>query len=156
MDPEAFLGIGMVDHNWIERSLPLLLRVADSADLDGEVLVHFDVRSDNVCLLENRTVLVDWSGPAVGNLVFDVVAWAPSLAFEGGPAPEALTARAGLATAQVAPVAALIAGYFAANAGRPPIPGAPHVRRVQREQLSVALPWVCRLLGLDMPVVDKL
>ena len=45
-------------------------------------------------------------------------------------------------------VAALVSGFFASRAGLPIIPDAPFVRRVQREQLSTALPWVQRALGL--------
>jgi hypothetical protein len=45
-------------------------------------------------------------------------------------------------------IAAWLAGFFAARAGLPIIPDAPLVRRVQREQLSTALPWAQRALGL--------
>ena len=31
-------------------------------------------------------MFVDWPHAAVGNAVFDVVAWAPSVVLEGGPA----------------------------------------------------------------------
>ena len=44
--------------------------------------------------------------------------------------------------------AALISGYLAARAGLPIIPEAPLVRKVQLEQLSSALPWAVRALGL--------
>ena len=40
-------------------------------------------------------VFVDWPHAAVGNPVFDVVAWAPSVVLEGGPPPEELLARHG-------------------------------------------------------------
>jgi hypothetical protein len=41
-----------------------------------------------------------------------------------------------------------VSGFFAARAGLPDIPQAPFVRRLQREQLSTALPWVQRVLNL--------
>jgi hypothetical protein len=65
----------------------------------------------------------------------------PSLHYEGGPPPEAILPGA-------PEVAAWVAGFFAARAGLPIIPDAPAVRRVQREQLSTALPWAQRALGL--------
>jgi len=45
-------------------------------------------------------------------------------------------------------VAAWVSGFFAARAGLPDIPDAPSARRVQREQLSTALPWAQRALHL--------
>ena len=48
-------------------------------------------------------------------------------------------------------VAAQVCGFFAARAGLPDIADAPFVRRVQREQLSAALPWACRSVGLALP-----
>ena len=71
----------------------------------------------------------------------DVAFWLPSLEFEGGPPPEDVAPPAGV-------FASLIAGFFASRAGLPDIPDAPFVRRVQREQLSTALPWAVRALGL--------
>ncbi len=48
-------------------------------------------------------------------------------------------------------IAAWVSGYFASRAGLPDIPSAPRVRKVQREQLSTALPWAIRALGLPSP-----
>jgi hypothetical protein len=69
---------------------------------------------------------------------------APSLHAEGGPPPEAILPRA-------PEVAAVLAGYFAARAGLPPPRPGSRVRDVQRQQLSTALPWACRALGLAVP-----
>ena len=41
-----------------------------------------------------------------------------------------------------------VSGFFAARAGLPEIPVAPHVRGLQRAQLRAALPWAIRALGL--------
>ena len=65
-------------------------------ELAGEALLHFDVRSDNLCfvgrpLRARRLELV-----ARGNALFDVAAWLPSLAAEGGPPPEDVRPEASL------------------------------------------------------------
>ncbi|MEZ4240454.1 MAG: phosphotransferase [Myxococcota bacterium] len=86
----------------------------------GDALLHLDVRSDNLCLLPDRVVLVDWNHAVRGNPAVDLAFWAPSLRLEGGPAPEALVGDPSLA--------ALVAGFFAAHAGLPEIPHAPRVR----------------------------
>ena len=67
-------------------------------------------------------------------------------AFRGRPAPEDFVAGAGIAE-----LAAALAGFWAARVGLPPPPTAPRVRVGQRQQLAVALPWACRLLGIAEP-----
>ena len=140
-DPVPFLGLGIADAAWLERSLPALIEASDPALLAGDSLLHCDVRSDNLCLRDGRAVLLDWNHARIGNAAFDIAAWLPSLALEGGPNP---------ATFGVDELAAFISGYFAAMAGLPAPEGAPTVRGFQRAQLEVALPWTCAALGLPL------
>ncbi len=140
-DPRPFLGLGLVTGAWLERGLPALIEAGQRAILEGDRLVHFDVRSDNLCIRDGRAMLLDWPGYARGTELFDRASWLPSLWREGGPAPWTLLPDSqGLAT--------LLAGYFAGQAGVPAIPTAPRVRTVQWEQLQAALPWAARELGL--------
>jgi hypothetical protein len=143
-DRETFLALGVCSSTWLERALPVLIEAEESAVLSGAELVHLDVRSDNLCFLGERTLLVDWNLACVGNADIELVAWAPSLTLEGGPPPE-----------EIAPgqpeLTALIAGFFADRARLPHIPTAPLVRGFQLYQLRVALPWVARALGLPPP-----
>jgi hypothetical protein len=145
-DSAPFLGLGLASSRWLEDALPILCAAEEACVLDGGALLHFDVRSDNICFLEGRALLVDWNWAARGNPVLDVAAWLPSLAAEGGPRPEEILSGEPEA-------AALVSGYFAARAGLPPIPPAPRARTVQREQIRAALPWVVRELGLPAPRV---
>lgn len=139
--PAPFLAMGLATSDWLEVSLPALLEASDRAILMGDSLVHFDVRSDNVCVVDGQARVIDWSDYARGNPMVDRVAWLPSLHREGGPRPwELIGDSMGLAP--------LLAGYFAAQAGLPAIPTAPHVRDVQRAQLESALPWAIRELRL--------
>lgn len=144
MDLDAVAGLG-VDREWLEGARPRLADAAMAAVLDGDDLVHVDVRSDNLCLLPDRVVLVDWNNAATGNAAFDPVAWAPSLHLEGGPAPWELLPDADVG------LVAVLTGYFAERAPLPPIPDAPRVRPFQLAQLRVCLPWVSRLLELPPP-----
>lgn len=138
-DTASFLQLGLADAAWLERSLPALLEASDVALLDGDALVHGDVRSDNLCIRGGHAVLLDWNHARIGNAAFDVAFWLPSLALEGGPDP---------ATFGVDELAVFVAGFFAAQAGLPAPEGAPRVRGFQRAQLEVALPWACKVLGL--------
>ena len=143
-DRESFLALGVCSAAWLERALPVLIEAEESAVLSGAELVHLDVRSDNLCFLGERTLMADWNLACVGNGDIDLVAWAPSLTLEGGPATE-----------EIAPgqpeLTALIAGFFADRARLPHIPTAPRVRGFQLDQLRVALPWVARAFGLPPP-----
>jgi hypothetical protein len=142
--PRPFLSAGICSTGWLKKSLPDLLAAERSAPVDGPNLVHFDVRSDNVCFLPGRTVLVDWNWAARANPLIDLVAWMPSLAAEGGPPPE----DQGPGTAELT---LLCCGFWASRVGAPPPPGGRGVRQLQRRQLEVALPWACGLLGLSPP-----
>lgn len=87
-DPSPFLGLGLCSEEWLDSALPSLLIAQDLAMLSGSELVHGDLRSDNLCFLPERVVLVDWNGARRGNAAFDLAALAPSLRLEGGPLPE--------------------------------------------------------------------
>lgn len=140
---ERILEVATKD--WLDSALPALKLASEEAVLSGSSLVHFDVRSDNVAFLGDRTVLVDWSIPAIGNPLADVVGWLPSLHVEGGPPPHEPLGDEGSA------LVALITGYWASKAGLAPPEGAPHVLEVQRAQLEVSLPWAVELLELPAP-----
>lgn len=59
-DPVPFLSLGLCSPTWLDSALPTLLEAAEACVLEGKSLLHFDVRSDNMCFLAGRTVLVDW------------------------------------------------------------------------------------------------
>ncbi|MQA00512.1 MAG: aminoglycoside phosphotransferase family protein [Dehalococcoidia bacterium] len=140
-DPAPFLRLGLATAAWLQVALARLVDAEASAVLDGDALVHLDVRSDNLCFVGRRTVLVDWNNTARGNALLDLAAWLPSLQSEGGPPPWELMPDSG-------GFSALLSGYFAANAGLPYPEGAPRVRGVQLAQLRTSLPWAIRELGL--------
>lgn len=144
-DPAPLLSTGIVTADWLESALPALLEAGDPSVIDGDQLCHFDVRSDNLCFrADGSAVLVDWNLAEVGNARLDVAFWLPSLALEGGPSPDSVLPDA-------APEAAVVAGFFASRCGLPRIPTAPAVRDFQKRQLTVALPWACRELGIPEP-----
>lgn len=143
-EPTAFLGLGLASDRWLDGALPALLDAEDRADLTGDSLTHFDVRSDNLCLTARGVVLIDWNLACRGCPEMDLGFWLPSLEMDGGPPPETFLPRHPT-------VAAWVSGFFAARAGLPGIPEAPRVRAVQRAQLVPALRWVARALDLEPP-----
>jgi hypothetical protein len=143
-DPERFLALGLCSPEWLQRALPTLSAAAKAAPLGGDVLVHTDIRSDNLAFVDGGAKLVDWNWASAGHPKLDLACWLPSLQAEGGPSPEALMPEGG------AEFAAMLAGVWAAGAGLPPPPTAPGVRAAQLAQLRVALPWAARELGLDL------
>ncbi|MCA1844407.1 MAG: hypothetical protein LC792_14700 [Actinobacteria bacterium] len=143
-DPSPFLKLRVADGPWLERALPTLIAASDACEIDGGQLMHFDVRSDNICFRRGSALLVDWNLAAIGTRRLDVAFWLPSLQLEGGPAPENVLPDADCE-------AAVVSGFFASRAGLPGLPGAPGVRPVQLAQLRHALPWACRALGIGKP-----
>ncbi len=146
-DPEPFLTLGYCSRDWLEAALPVLLNADETAVLAGDDLVHQDVRSDNLCFTaDGRAILVDWNWACYGNGTVDIAGWLPSLRSEGGPAPESVLP-------DDPALAGILAGFWAANAGLPAhdFDPAGRIRRLQRTQVAVALPWAARELGLPPP-----
>ena len=143
-DPSAFLRLQIATPGWLERCLEPLREAADAASYAGDAFLHMDIRSDNICLLGDRVVLVDWNWAVRGPRELDLACWLPSLRLEGGPLPEQVATGLGR-------YAAAMASYFAVSAALPPVPGSPRLRRFQLDQLTVALPWACRELDLPQP-----
>jgi hypothetical protein len=117
----------------------------------GATLLHADLRADNI-LVGAEVVFVDWAHGCRGAPVLDIVAWAPSVALQGGPAPDALVARHGPSAAvdpdALTAIVAAIAGYFTYAALQPPAPGIPTLRAFQAAQGGVAREWLARRAGL--------
>lgn len=147
-DPGPFLSLGLCSPAWLDRSLATLVAASSAARIDGEALLHFDVRSDNVSLVGAQAVLVDWNGACAGDPLLDTASWLPSLQAEGGPSPETILPDDTLGLPETA---SLLAGFFASRAGLSPVPQAPHARPLQLMQTKTALPWAARLLGLPPP-----
>lgn len=144
-DPTRAIALGLFSQEWLTASIDVLEAAADRTVLAGGVLVHADIRSDNLCFRDGRALIVDWNWACVGHPDIDPAVWLPTLAYEGGPMPwEILPGRGGLAS--------LLAGYLVEHAGREPIPQAPHVRGLQLEGARVGLAWATRELGLPPPV----
>jgi phosphotransferase family enzyme len=139
--------------DWSGRNLGRLAEL-ESGWLDavaGSTLLHGDVRSDNLLVAASGVVFVDWPHACVGAPVFDLVAWAPSVALEGGPAPEELLALHGPASGVdrdvVAVLVAAFGGFLVRHSLQPSPPGLPTLRRFQAAQGAVALTWLRRLTG---------
>ena len=141
--PAHFCRSTLCSEPWLQNALPALIEQEQRGKerRAGADLIHRDIRSDNICLLGDRAVVVDWNWASRGNGELDLASWLPSLQYEGGPAPDEVLPGA-------SHWAALMSGYFAARAGLPVIPNAPRVRAVQLAQLRTALPWAQRALGL--------
>ena len=141
-DPAPFLGLGVCSAQWFERSIGRLVAHQQAHPLDpARALIHQDVRSDNLCFLGDRAILIDWNWAALGDPRLDVCFWLPSLHAEGGPAPDDVLADPG-------PWPVHVTGMWAWKAGQPPIEHAPRVRAVQALQLRWAMPWMQRSVGL--------
>lgn len=140
-DPKPFLSLGLVDANWLKAKLPALIEAEQYCSVEGNALCHWDLRSDNMCLPDGGMKFVDWGDACFSNPKLDLGAWLPSLAFEGGPLPDDILPNE-------PEIAAWVCGFFAAYAGLPVPSDAPLVRKVQKEQLSIALPWCQRALKI--------
>jgi aminoglycoside phosphotransferase (APT) family kinase protein len=139
--------------DWSRRNLHALagLEAGWEAAAAGTTLLHSDVRADNLLITAGGVVFVDWPAACTGAPWFDVVAFAPSVAMQGGPEPDWVLASSRTGSAAdpdaVTAVVAAVAGYFTWQALRPPPPGLPTVRAFQAAQGVPARAWLRRRTG---------
>jgi aminoglycoside phosphotransferase (APT) family kinase protein len=116
----------------------------------GETLLHFDTRADNILIANDRIYVLDWPSARTGAAFIDWLIMAPSVAMQGGPAPDQLMSRFDLSGVQRDDFNAIlcsVAGYFVVHALDPAPPGLPTVRAFQAAQGEVALAWLKNRLG---------
>lgn len=138
---------------WSARHLDRLAAIEGQvhAAAQGNSLLHFDVRADNILLTDADAYLVDWPHAAVGDPAADLAGFAPSVAMQGGPEPEELLRLSGITSdaEAVTAIVAAIAGYFTQRALLPPPPGLPTLRAFQAAQGIVARRWLSRRTGWE-------
>ncbi|MGH3254965.1 MAG: aminoglycoside phosphotransferase family protein [Streptosporangiaceae bacterium] len=126
-----------------------------AAHAAGDTLLHADIRADNLLLTDdgdagNRVVVVDWPHACRGAAFVDLVAFAPSVAMQGGPEPAELLARSragqNVSRDSLAAVVCALAGYLTERSLQPPPPGLPTVRQFQAAQGEVTRRWLATLL----------
>ena len=139
--------------DWSRRHLGRLAGLESrwAAAALGNTLLHNDVRADNLLITASGVLFVDWPHACIGAPWFDVVAFAPSVAMQGGPDPEWLLAQAPSAAGAdpdaVTAVVAAVTGYFVRQSLRPAPRGLPTVRDFQAAQGRHALRWLRHRTG---------
>lgn len=140
---------------WSMRHLDALaeLEAAAPAAVDGNTLLHFDTRADNMLLTADRVWFVDWPLACTGAAWVDVMFFAPSVTMQGGPSPEEVCShhpayRAADPAALTAAIAAT-AGFFTHRSLQPPPPGLPTVRAFQAAQGIIARRWLAQRTGWE-------
>jgi Ser/Thr protein kinase RdoA (MazF antagonist) len=134
---------------WVAGHLPVLRAAADRAlaGLEGQTLVHGDVRADNLLLRADGTVaVVDWPHACRGPAWLDRLLLCVNLLLYGGVDVDPLVAQlaldAGVPEDLLIDVLAGFTGYFLDAARQPPPPALPTVRAFQQAQADALLPWV--------------
>ena len=77
-EADDFLKLGLCSEDWFRAALGALSEAESRVPLRGDALVHGDVRSDNLCFLGERLVLVDWAAAARGNREHDLATASPA------------------------------------------------------------------------------
>jgi hypothetical protein len=136
---------GLCTSKWIAANGPALV-AADDLELpaDQMILVHGDVRSDNLCVLPNGQVrFVDWSQAGAGHPLSDLVMLLPTLRLEGGPEPATvITEPAELITRAAGSTLARATGE---------LNGPEWLRQVMIQLAAISFRWACDALQLAPP-----
>ena len=132
-----------------------LARLADVESLApaaavGETLLHFDTRADNILIAGDRVFVLDWPSARIGAAFVDWLIMAPSVAMQGGPAPDDFMTRfdlSGVSRQDFDAILCSTAGYFVVRALAPAPQGLPTVRAFQAAQGKIALEWLQERTG---------
>lgn len=139
---------------WALRNLKRLaeLEAQAPAAAEGDTLLQFDMRADNILISGAHVFFVDWPAARTGAWWVDLVLMAPSVAMQGGPAPEDFLRRIEVGEVSSDALDAVIctlAGYFVVHALDPAPPGIPTLRAFQAAQGRHALRWLRGRTGWD-------
>ncbi len=142
-NPDGFLKLKLCSKKWLLNNIEYLIIAENNVNETGTNLVHGDIRSDNICIKNNKVVFVDWSNAAIGNAEHDLANLLPTLRLEGGPLPF-----------QIMPNAANQAAYICAT----------HIQRLSKNStmpmwlatvfkklIAIELQWTTQCLNLDNP-----
>lgn len=138
---------------WALRHLDRLAELAATTldHVDGDTLVHCDLRVDNVLLTpDGRVWFVDWPWAFRGAAWIDTAVLLVNVALHGHDPEPYLAGNplfAGADPLHVTGLLAGLAGMFAEASRRPDPPGLPTVRAFQGAQEGVTLAWVRRRTG---------
>jgi Ser/Thr protein kinase RdoA (MazF antagonist) len=118
----------------------------------GETLTHWDVRSDNLLITPDSTVVfVDWAHTCRAAGWVDPVIAACDLVGEADVDPDAQLARFPAVRAvdpiDITAFIAAVVGGLTFAAAMPEPPGLPTIRSWQREQAAMLLSWLSRRTG---------
>jgi aminoglycoside phosphotransferase (APT) family kinase protein len=140
---------------WERRNLGRLadLASATASTMDGDTLLHVDIRADNILIgADGRAYFVDWPHASLGAPWVDMVAFGLNATLYGVD-PEPLLAGqpllAGVDPWHITALLAGLAGYFAEGSRRPAPPGLPTLREFQRVQGVAAVDWLRRRTGWE-------
>ncbi|MFC5815664.1 phosphotransferase [Nonomuraea harbinensis] len=131
---------------WALRHLAALAELESgwAVGAAGDTLLHSDLRADNLLVAGDRVYVVDWPWACTGAAWFDLMAMLPSVAMQGGPAPQELLPDP--APAITAALAGLT-GFFLRQSRLPAPPGLPTLRAFQHAQGVEALEWLRHRTG---------
>jgi aminoglycoside phosphotransferase (APT) family kinase protein len=132
-----------------------LARLSDLESLapgavDGDTLLHFDIRADNLLIAGDRVYVIDWPWARRGAAFVDWLAMAPSVEMQGGPSCEAFLRKfdlSGVSEGAIDAALCSLAGFFVVGALEPPPRGIPTVRAFQAAQGAVATRWLRERTG---------
>jgi hypothetical protein len=116
--------------------------------IDGDTLLHSDLRADNILVTPDGVVLVDWAQAAAGPAWIDPMIFALGAAAQGHPDPETVLRSCPVGAAAdpdaVNVVLATLAGRFVAIMGSP---GPAMVREFQRREAAAVMAWLGARMG---------
>jgi hypothetical protein len=142
-------GLDAWSRRHAERMSELERNVAEA--VDGDALVHLDIRWDNLLVDERTAWVVDWPWARRGAPWIDAVFFAPTVEVQGGPAAEDVLAHHLRGTTvdgdAVLALVVAVTGMLTARSLAPPPAGMPTLRAFQAAFARAFRSWLRRITG---------
>ncbi|MGW5456804.1 phosphotransferase [Nocardia sp. NPDC003979] len=139
--------------DWSRRNLDRLAALEGdwTTSAAGKVLLHTDLRPDNMRMRPDGTVaVVDWAWPCTGAAWVDLVMLTPAIANKGIDPDPILATHPVTRNTDPASINSLLcglSGYWASASRQPPPPRAPQLREHRARAEHVTTQWLRRRLG---------
>lgn len=133
---------------WLRRNLDAVAQLEERCNdaAQGDSLIHFDLRADNLLLTATGVRFLDWPWACRAAAWVDLVGLLPSVAMQGGPPPDKVLAMhplaRGVETEAIDAAVAGVTGIFVCSSLEPDPPGLPTLRRFQAAQGAEAIGWL--------------
>lgn len=141
--------------DWVQRHFSALIDLENQAAeaVQGDAILHFDIRADNLLITDEQVWVIDFPHACVGADWLDIVLFAPSVTMQGGMLPDDLLKLSPVCQAAdpdaITATVVAYAGFLTHRSLLPAPAGLPTLRPFQAAMAATLREWIIARTGLE-------